>query len=651
MSKPKQTKQTKTTATPAARKPIAISYLRFSTPEQRKGDSIRRQTEASATWCARNDVTLDTTFTDRGVSAHHGKHKDDKAALGRFLQLVADGQVPRGSYLIIENLDRLSREDERTALRLWMDILDAGVNIVQLTPETVFRHDRSDMVDIMRAIIELSRGHSESHMKSVRGLATWDVAVRKARCAGTPFTTRQLPAWVEMADGHPTLIVERAKVVRHIFQLATEGLGVTSIIKKLNADGVPAFGGRVAEVDEEGNVYHKKADGQRWGSGHWNRAYVQSILNDRRATGEFQPRDAGRKAKGQPIKGYYPPVVSEAEFFAARAAIAARRGKPGRIGTGVANLFGGLLRDARDGSTYATEARSEGGGSVRNLRNQGSSQGRARCFTFPLATFERALLSQLRELDPSEVLGEKKGRAPADADVLQGQLEWVRERRAKLKAALGEDDIAEVVESLRGLQAQETDLVEKLDLARQEAAARPMTARWEDAHTLIDLLDQAEDGQREEVRLRLRSAIRGIVSEVWMLVLPKGKDRVCAAQIRFEGGGQREYLIQHHGIRDNGKLRQPGWWRVRSIRSPYGIVHPDSPACIGLVPFDLSGESAFVDWSEEEPRAVDTTGMTPEQVEGLKQKARGRGVERTIELLDACDMEEVFAGCPKHPLA
>ena len=39
--------------------------------------------------------------------------------------------MPRGSYLVIENLDRLSREDERTALRLWLDILDAGINSVQ----------------------------------------------------------------------------------------------------------------------------------------------------------------------------------------------------------------------------------------------------------------------------------------------------------------------------------------------------------------------------------------------------------------------------------------------------------------------------------------------------------------------------------------
>jgi DNA invertase Pin-like site-specific DNA recombinase len=37
--------------------PVAFSYVRFSTREQRKGDSLRRQTKATADWCGRNGVT------------------------------------------------------------------------------------------------------------------------------------------------------------------------------------------------------------------------------------------------------------------------------------------------------------------------------------------------------------------------------------------------------------------------------------------------------------------------------------------------------------------------------------------------------------------------------------------------------------------
>src|SRR5712691_3139965 len=148
----------------------AYSYVRFSTPEQLKGDSLRRQVDGTAAWCERNGIPLDTSLTlrDLGVSAFRGAHRDDKHCLAQFLRAVNQGKVPKGSYLVIENLDRLSREEERAALRLWMDILDAGVSIVQLTPETVFRYEKSDLTDIIRAIIELSRGHSESARKSER---------------------------------------------------------------------------------------------------------------------------------------------------------------------------------------------------------------------------------------------------------------------------------------------------------------------------------------------------------------------------------------------------------------------------------------------------------------------------------------------------
>src|ERR1043166_5012432 len=192
---------TKTPPPPAdLRPPIAVSYLRFSTPDQRKGDSLRRQTDATEKWCQRKGIPLDEDIscTDAGRSAFKGAHRSDKAALGQFLDTVRAGKVPRGSYLIIENLDRLSREEERTALRLWLDILDAGINIVQLHPETEFRHERSDMTDIIRAIIELSRGHCESRMKSVRTAANWTRALDLAK-NGKPQAPRRKDGKITVA--------------------------------------------------------------------------------------------------------------------------------------------------------------------------------------------------------------------------------------------------------------------------------------------------------------------------------------------------------------------------------------------------------------------------------------------------------------------
>jgi DNA invertase Pin-like site-specific DNA recombinase len=89
----------------------AFSYARFSRPEQVRGDSLRRQFEATRAYCGRNGLVLDDSLNlrDLGVSAFRGKNAG-QGALGAFTSAVASGRVPRGATLIVESLDRLSRK-------------------------------------------------------------------------------------------------------------------------------------------------------------------------------------------------------------------------------------------------------------------------------------------------------------------------------------------------------------------------------------------------------------------------------------------------------------------------------------------------------------------------------------------------------------
>jgi DNA invertase Pin-like site-specific DNA recombinase len=553
--------------------PIAISYIRFSTPEQMKGDSLRRQTEATEQWCLKHGVKLDASLSlrDLGRSAFHGKHRSDKAALGAFLKLVEEGKVPKGSFLIIENLDRLSREDERTAMKLWIDILDHGVNIVQLSPETVFRHERSDMTDIIRAIIELSRGHSESRMKSERVGKAWGNKRTKLREDGELFTNR-LPLWVEEKDGRPQLIEERAAVVKRIFQMAAEGHGQGLIVKRLEAEKVKAFGER--EPGENGR--HRAKNGNHYGSGRWTRTYIAKILNDRRALGEFQPRVNGRK-DGPPVPNYYPGVVSEEEFYRAMAGSASRRkpGKPGRIGEYI-NLFAHLIRNARPGpghgAPYYCTSRTDRvhGTQYRILINDAVNR-LGPGHSFPMPSFERAVLSRLAEIDIAKVLGKNDG--PADLDVIQGELDWVRGKRAELEAELLKGDVSAIATALRNLEARERELMDKLEGAREEAAV-PLADTWQQARQTINelsrqrlqALDNAPDVQ--DARLRLRAALRRVIDEIWLLVASRGRDRLAMVEVHFTGGAVRTYEILHRPPAVNRHTSRPGRWWVVTCKHP-----------------------------------------------------------------------------------
>lgn len=91
---------------------LAYSYVRFSSDRQKHGQSLSRQTKLSADWCAANGAVLDTELNlhDLGVSAFRGKNLNE-GALGAFVKAVDEGRVPKGSYLLIESFDRLSRQE------------------------------------------------------------------------------------------------------------------------------------------------------------------------------------------------------------------------------------------------------------------------------------------------------------------------------------------------------------------------------------------------------------------------------------------------------------------------------------------------------------------------------------------------------------
>ena len=155
--------------------PKAYSYQRFSTPEQAKGDSLRRQLEAATAHAEAHGLDLDTdlTFQDLGVSAFRGKNAVE-GALAAFIEAVDTGKVEPGSYLLIESLDRLSRDRIMAALNRFSALLEKGVNVVTLSDGKTYTADSlNELPDLMVSLLVMSRAHEESAMKSKRGRAAW----------------------------------------------------------------------------------------------------------------------------------------------------------------------------------------------------------------------------------------------------------------------------------------------------------------------------------------------------------------------------------------------------------------------------------------------------------------------------------------------
>jgi DNA invertase Pin-like site-specific DNA recombinase len=117
----------------AEKRPRAYSYLRMSTDIQLKGDSQRRQNDAAREYAEKHGLDLvdQDRLEDIGISAYTGANIKD-GNLGRFLTAINSGSVERGSYLLVESLDRLTRQKMTPSVAIFHQIIQAGVNIVNL---------------------------------------------------------------------------------------------------------------------------------------------------------------------------------------------------------------------------------------------------------------------------------------------------------------------------------------------------------------------------------------------------------------------------------------------------------------------------------------------------------------------------------------
>ncbi|MCW5684206.1 MAG: recombinase family protein [Pseudolabrys sp.] len=308
----------------------------MSTKQQAKGRGLERQVHRSAEYALKHGLELDdrVKFHDIGVSAFKGKNLTH-GMLGEFLKLVQSGEIRQGSYLLVDSLDRLSRNDCPQALHLLLSIIHSGITLVTLSEEeaAVYKEGEVEELQLFSSIVTMARANNESRRKSEINKSNW--AAKRSRAA-TAKLTKWCPAWLKLTSDRSKFepIPDRVRVVQRIFTECAEGIGIYTITRRLNETSVPPF------------------DGARSSNG-WHASYVAKILNNRAVLGEFQAhkRDSSGKRvpDGPVVADYFPAVVDRELFFRAMSARQSRNpkhdGRPsaGRKGVFYSNVFSGLL--------------------------------------------------------------------------------------------------------------------------------------------------------------------------------------------------------------------------------------------------------------------------------------------------------------------
>lgn len=519
----------------------AYSYIRFSTPEQKKGDSYERQSAKSRKYCEERNYELVEEFLDDGVSGFRGEHRK-KGRLGAFLRLVAQGKIEPGSILLVENLDRFSREVAIESFLSLQNLLMKGIDVVILESNRHLTGKNQNDFDYIQTLLEFSRSHSESLRKQETCGASWR---KKKENAIERVITGRVPYWLEViGDGKKTkkeiqIIPERAKVIRKIFELAASGYGGMAITRSLNKQKTAVFGKSKA----------------------WHVSYVKKILKNEAVYGRYIPytraKGVKRQLDGEPTENYYPEIISKDKFLAVRTHCQDRVNKGGRDKATGENLFSGLLECGTCGGPVAYA--NKGNGLVYLVCLSAKNGSDCPYLSVPYKEFEARILAKVPNMfgyqDEEPIVDNQL------ADGIRAKMFEIGEKIRNLEKAIQiGGDLENLVGIMKGLQKERTETEVELDreLGMNHRQKMEKEITQELKKSIMHILEgdflrimEGQEDNRFKLKMHLSQVIKKIVlvnafSEpskirVWYprIILRNGKEihalRDPETQVNFDG--------------------------------------------------------------------------------------------------------------------
>ncbi|WP_294138248.1 recombinase family protein [Sphingomonas sp.] len=284
---------------------IAIIYARFSSAEQSKGYSLERQKKLGVEFAAAQGWTVEKTIIDEGRSAFHGANRLEGSSLHEF-ELEAKNGLHHGKTLVVENIDRLSRQGAKAAAQLMWALNENGVNVATYHDGQVYRSEESgELLDVFRLIISAQQAHQESKKKSDRTTATWEA--RFAAIVGGTQTAPipNTPLWIDRIDGKLVLNDHRKKVLNDIYDLYIDGVGIHRIVTTLHEREEPSW----------------TPPEQQRGNNGWFYSYIYRLLTKRTVLGEYVTMDGKTLSPD-----FWPQAITTEKWNRAQAALTMRKG-------------------------------------------------------------------------------------------------------------------------------------------------------------------------------------------------------------------------------------------------------------------------------------------------------------------------------------
>ncbi|MGV8862404.1 MAG: recombinase family protein [Pseudomonas sp.] len=314
--------------------PNAYAYVRYSSTVQSSGDSVDRQISPLKAFEKDTGVEIVETIIDEGVSSFRG----DNASRGKFKEILARidrGVIRRGDYLVVESIDRITRQRVLDGVELLQNILKAGVRIYTTSDSRCYSYDDPDrdFENLIMISLIAKRANEESEIKSKRRKSAWNKAKLAASEDGKKFNAHNPPYGYSYDVVTEQFIIaeDDAAEIRMIFELL-KTMGISNATRRVNVSSKRKWTSRqVAQMIE-------------------NKYPLGMLMSQKR-------NEKGKKVFVEYIEGYYPKIISQTAFNEAVVAMRNRQDRKlyGNTTIGSTNIFRHVIKCAECGETLMFE--------------------------------------------------------------------------------------------------------------------------------------------------------------------------------------------------------------------------------------------------------------------------------------------------------
>ncbi|MCL8167138.1 recombinase family protein [Enterobacter kobei] len=479
-------------------KPRLYSYVRFSSERQSKGSSVERQKsnidQLVKKIALEHNLEIFEEYQDFGVSAFKGKNATE-GALSEFIKHVDSGKIPRGSYLLIESLDRFSRANAMRAVNMFTSLLLKGIVVITGIDNQVYResdYSNDTLQQLMFSVMLFSRANEESATKSHRTISSALMKIKRhqQRQPGDPVVAiKELGLdkwWTDSSSGfvkpHPVYF----PIAQKLIELKQKGYSNRLILAYLQENHPAPTEGK--------------------SRGKWNMQHASRII---------EPAIHGQKVinvNGEKfvLDDYYPAITTKEEYERLKFQIGNKSFAPLKEKNPEIPLLSGIgilyckhcgchmfkMKSTVKNQPYAYRYVCASRDSHRNCSKWG----------FRASTLERALLQLLADRVFVEA-------APVASGV-EHLIREIDEQIANYLVAIGSAKspamINRLTETIDQLEAQKAEYLKQKQI-HDDQMIRMNTAGW-DKFKQLDL-DDTQNVDRLEIRASIKTVIKRIDCE------------------------------------------------------------------------------------------------------------------------------------------